>query len=75
MEKKDRRKIRDNRLKRRNTVSPIDILHSSIRMYEEIEPIKPLFQRISIMITSDGELNNYFLMRVVSYVWVHYLMK
>ncbi|KAL4100763.1 hypothetical protein QTP88_020794 [Uroleucon formosanum] len=50
------------KLKRSNRVLPIAILNSSIRIREEIISIDPLFifQRISIMKTSNEELKSYF---------------
>jgi len=50
------------KLKRSNRVLPIAIINSSIRIREEIISIDPLliFQRISLMETSNKELKNYF---------------
>jgi len=50
------------KLKRSNRVLPIAIVNSSIRIREEIISIDPLliFQRISIMKTSNEELKSYF---------------
>lgn len=50
------------KLKRSNRVLPMAIINSSVRIREEIVSIDPLliFQRISIMKTSNEELKSYF---------------